>query len=98
MSQSDLVGGGVDCLRGRGTGSIDRICGHARRELRQETDLPRYVRRQNRWHDLAEDDLVQLSPVHLAAIEQLPRRMSRQSDGSGVTKDGAALRERSAYA
>ena len=94
----DLVGGVVDGLSRRGAGAIEGIGRNAGGELGQETHLARHVRREDRGDHLAEDDLVDLAAVELAAIEQLPRGVAGERDGGHVAEDGAALGERSADA
>ncbi len=68
VAEGDLVGRVVDRLRGGGARPVEGVRGHARRKLRQETDLPPDVRREHRGDHLAEDDLVHLAPVELGAL------------------------------
>jgi hypothetical protein len=95
VAQADLIRGIVDGLGGRGAGSIDRVGGHAGGELRQQAHLAGHVRGEHRRHDLAEHHLVYFPAVHLAPVQQLAGGIARQGDGGNVTKDGAALGERS---
>jgi hypothetical protein len=69
VTQGDLIRGVVDGLSRGGARPIQGVCGDAGGELREEAHLARNIRRQSGRYDLAEDDLVDLTPVHLASIE-----------------------------
>ncbi len=93
MAEPDLVCGVGDGLcRGR-AGPVERVCGDRARELRQQADLARHVRRQHRRHDLAQDDLVDECTVELRPIEQLARGVPGHGHARRVAEDGAAAGE-----
>jgi hypothetical protein len=94
----DLIGGVGDGLGGRGARAVESVGGNAREELGEEAHLAPDVRRECRGDDLAEDHLVHLAAIELAAHQQLAGGVPRERDGRDVAEDGPALGERGTQA
>src|SRR5438094_787104 len=98
MPKNDLVGGIGDRLVGRGAGPADGVRVGAARQHRQQRDLPRDVRLDDRRYDGAVHDRFDELAVEVGTLHELRDGQLAELDCREILERRARFRERRPYA